>query len=53
MIVYDFPRDRRLLYQSYLTVSIWMWSAYQVLFMCVEFTFARDNTVMTSYDTGI
>ncbi|KIP05565.1 hypothetical protein PHLGIDRAFT_128820 [Phlebiopsis gigantea 11061_1 CR5-6] len=33
MVVYDFPRDRPVLYQCYLAFSTWSWSCYQILFM--------------------
>jgi osomolarity two-component system, sensor histidine kinase SLN1 len=35
MVVYDFPRDRPMLYQTFLTVSTWMWGTYQLFFMYV------------------
>ncbi|KAI0091448.1 hypothetical protein BDY19DRAFT_983786 [Irpex rosettiformis] len=33
MVVYDFPRDRPILYQIFLTFSTWMWSIYQLFYM--------------------
>ncbi|EKM50704.1 uncharacterized protein PHACADRAFT_188239 [Phanerochaete carnosa HHB-10118-sp] len=33
MVVYDFPRDRPVLYQIYLACSTWMWSIYQIVFI--------------------
>lgn len=33
MVVYDFPRDRPVFYQMYLTFSTWMWSVFQVVFI--------------------
>ncbi|PPQ64353.1 hypothetical protein CVT24_008422 [Panaeolus cyanescens] len=33
MIMYDWPRDRPYIYQIFLTVSIWCWSFYQVIFI--------------------
>ncbi|OBZ73876.1 hypothetical protein A0H81_06404 [Grifola frondosa] len=33
MVMYDWPRDRRILYQIFLVTSVWIWSVYQVLFI--------------------
>ncbi|TFK48812.1 hypothetical protein OE88DRAFT_1663992 [Heliocybe sulcata] len=43
-IMYDFPRDRPLLYQSWLLVATWMWGIYQILFMylCGYYTADQD-----------
>ncbi|EED83762.1 predicted protein [Postia placenta Mad-698-R] len=32
-VMWDFPRDRQLLYQCWLVVACWMWSLYQIIFM--------------------
>lgn len=34
-VAYDFPRDRPVFYQIYLTLSTWCWAWYQILFMSV------------------
>lgn len=33
LVVYDFPRDRPWLYQTYLSLSVWSWPLYTVIFM--------------------
>ena len=33
LVVYDFPRDRPWLYQTYLGLSVWSWPLYTVVFM--------------------
>ncbi|KAF8628700.1 hypothetical protein AX17_005923 [Amanita inopinata Kibby_2008] len=33
MVIYDWPRDRPILYQLVLIVSIWIWSFYQIIFI--------------------
>ena len=33
LVVYDFPRDRPWLYQTYLTISVWSWPHYTIAFM--------------------
>lgn len=33
MVIYDFPRDRPWIYQSFLVLATWSWAIYQVLFM--------------------
>ena len=38
LVILDWPRDRTRIYQSVLVVSVWMWSMYQVVFMCVSFS---------------
>ncbi|EED83763.1 hypothetical hybrid sensor histidine kinase [Postia placenta Mad-698-R] len=32
-VMWDFPRDRQLLYQCWLVVACWMWSLYQIIFI--------------------
>ena len=39
MIVFDWPRDRPMIYQVVLVFAIWVWAAYQIIYMCVEFLF--------------
>lgn len=31
MVIYDFPRDRALAYQSFLVLSTWSWGIYQLV----------------------
>ena len=33
LVVYDFPRDRPWLYQTYLWLSVWSWPLYTIIFM--------------------
>ncbi|PFH50297.1 hypothetical protein AMATHDRAFT_61349 [Amanita thiersii Skay4041] len=33
MVIYDWPRDRPIIYQLVLVVSIWIWSFYQIIFI--------------------
>lgn len=33
MVIYDWPRDRTVIYQVILVISVWIWSLYQVIFM--------------------
>ncbi|RDB15349.1 Autoinducer 2 sensor kinase/phosphatase LuxQ [Hypsizygus marmoreus] len=33
MIIYDWPRDRSVMYQTFLIISIWSWSFYSVFFI--------------------
>ncbi|KAF9525965.1 hypothetical protein CPB83DRAFT_858706 [Crepidotus variabilis] len=33
MVMYDWPRDRPYLYQTFLIVSVWCWAFYQVIFI--------------------
>ena len=33
MVIYDWPRDKSMIYQVVLVFSIWVWSIYQILFM--------------------
>lgn len=33
LVVYDFPRDRPWLYQTYLALSVWSWPLYTITFM--------------------
>lgn len=39
MVLYDFPRDRKFIYQLFLTVSTWMWAFYLllVMYMCAYY----------------
>ncbi|KAF9466167.1 hypothetical protein BDZ94DRAFT_1252261 [Collybia nuda] len=33
MVMFDWPRDKPISYQIFLTVSVWSWSFYQIIFM--------------------
>ncbi len=33
MVIYDWPRDRNIIYQVVLVFAIWVWAIYQILFM--------------------
>ncbi|KAH7108443.1 hypothetical protein BKA62DRAFT_682198 [Auriculariales sp. MPI-PUGE-AT-0066] len=33
MIIFDFPRDRPVIYQLLLTVTVWMWACYSFIFI--------------------
>ncbi|KAI0701497.1 hypothetical protein BC835DRAFT_1322983 [Cytidiella melzeri] len=60
MIVYDFPRNRRVLYQVFLTMSTWMWSIYLLceMFSCGYYTphkekcGSKDFLSIFYYSTG-
>lgn len=33
MVILDWPRDRNPIYQTVLTIAVWMWSVYTIIFM--------------------
>lgn len=35
MILWDWPRDRPILYQIWVSLSTWQWGLYNLIFMCV------------------
>ncbi|KAF9653820.1 hypothetical protein BDM02DRAFT_3215706 [Thelephora ganbajun] len=51
LVVYDFPRDRPWLYQTYLGLSVWSWPLYTITFMyiCGYYAPHKDYVI---YDCG-
>ncbi|KAI0923514.1 hypothetical protein AcV5_009035 [Taiwanofungus camphoratus] len=52
MVMYDFPRDRNLFYQTFLVFSVWSWSVYQIIFMflCGEYNHAQSRFTCNGKD---
>ncbi|CDO68388.1 hypothetical protein BN946_scf184815.g35 [Trametes cinnabarina] len=52
MVVYDWPRDRNVVYQCVLVFSIWMWSIYQIIFMylCGQYNGAHSHFTCNNKD---
>ena len=40
MVVFDLPRNHRIIYQAFLSISTWMWAIYliSVMFTCGFYT---------------
>ncbi|THG98478.1 hypothetical protein EW026_g3717 [Hermanssonia centrifuga] len=47
MVLYDFPRDRPILYQTVLTFSTWMYGIYQILFMFMCAYYGHHKAIMS------
>ncbi|TFK80548.1 hypothetical protein K466DRAFT_605244 [Polyporus arcularius HHB13444] len=45
MVIYDWPRDRNIIYQVVLVFAIWVWAIYQILFMylCGQYNPSRSK----------
>ena len=48
MVMYNWPRDRPIMYQTFLTFSTWIWSVYQLLFMYVLLQYFNAGVVTLS-----
>ncbi|KAI1791886.1 hypothetical protein LXA43DRAFT_888392 [Ganoderma leucocontextum] len=44
MVIYDWPRDRTVIYQVVLVISVWIWSVYQIIFiyLCGQYNMAHS-----------
>ncbi|KDQ26517.1 putative Tco5 histidine kinase [Pleurotus ostreatus PC15] len=49
LALYDWPRDRPVLYQCFVAASVWMWATYQVLFMYLCGTYNKERAL---FDCG-
>ncbi|KAI0773246.1 hypothetical protein BD413DRAFT_473180 [Trametes elegans] len=45
MVIFDWPRDKNVIYQMVLVFSTWMWSLYQIIFiyLCGQYNPARSQ----------
>ncbi|TFK80701.1 hypothetical protein K466DRAFT_605115 [Polyporus arcularius HHB13444] len=45
MVIYDWPRDRNIIYQVVLVFAIWVWAIYQILFiyLCGQYNPSRSK----------
>ncbi|KAH9893343.1 hypothetical protein C8Q73DRAFT_746102 [Cubamyces lactineus] len=52
MVIYDWPRDRNIIYQIVLVFSIWIWSIYQIIFMylCGQYNAAHSHFTCNGKD---
>ncbi|RPD57164.1 hypothetical protein L227DRAFT_613780, partial [Lentinus tigrinus ALCF2SS1-6] len=52
MVVYDWPRDRNVIYQIVLVFAIWTWSVYQIIFMylCGQYHPSRSRFTCNNKD---
>ncbi|KAI0628055.1 hypothetical protein C8Q77DRAFT_1245956 [Trametes polyzona] len=52
MVIFDWPRDRNILYQFVLVFSVWVWSVYQIIFMylCGQYNPARSRFTCNNKD---